>query len=1048
MCGIAGIFSFNGHPVTLAEVKSMCAAIYNRGPDDEGYYIDSNIGLGMRRLSIIDLDSGHQPVANEDGSVQVVLNGEIYNYREIRKELQEKGHRFSTASDTEVIAHLYEEYGDACVKHLRGMFAFALWDKNRQKLLVARDRLGIKPLYFGTVNERLIFASELKAILQLSDIKRDLNWNSLGHVFAFLTSPRNESVIRGIHKLEPGHILTAGIGRELKIRCYWDVAFKPDYGKSQQYFIENLRELLKESVCLRMISDVPLGAFLSGGIDSSAVVATMAQLSSTRIKTFSIGFSEKEFNEACYAREVAGYLNTDHHELILEPDIVNILDDLAWHLDEPFGDSSAIPTYMVSKLAAEHVTVALSGDGGDELFAGYSKYLVEQKEQRYRHIPAAIRQMMGAVGGQMRNGMKGRNFLRHIALNGGARYMDANSMFRRDELQGLFSAEVAEKVMAEDLWQERIEFLDSLDGDWLSNVQYMDMKNYLPLDILTKVDRMSMANSLEARVPLLDHKLVEFAATIPPQYRIHKGVTKYIFKEAMRGILPDSIIDRKKQGFAVPLGSWFRGELDNYVRDLLLSDTSRKRGIFNPAYIENLLILQKQGRPLDLQLWTLLSFELWCRKFLDQPVSANVLNFSRRGDEKIEEPGERAMSKLETDKSATEKIRLLKVVNTFETGGTEGQVMSFVKKLDLDIFDLKVACLEKTGSLMKEYEKRGIPISEFKIKKLYSPKTFSQIYKLASFMRDNRIQVLHCYNFYAMIIAIPAAKIAGVPVVITSIRDRGIYLSKAKKIMQKWTCKMADNILVNADSIEQWLLEEGYNADKIEVIKNGIDLSLYENSTENSIRKEFNIPSKSNIVVMIARLNYMKGVEDFIRAANTVNQYHPDTYFLIIGSPSIECLHVNENGCSEYDDWNRLIARFNMKKKIIFTGNRSDIPAFLAEASISVLPSHSEGLSNTLLESMAAGVPIVTTNTGGNPELVADGVNGILVPVKSPRAIAKAINKILGDNILAEKFSRESLYRAKNDHSLAQMVSKTTALYNNRLLSHSKAGSINCTANI
>ena len=1047
MCGIAGIFSLKDRPVELGEVKSMCAAIVSRGPDDEGYYINGNIGIGMRRLSIIDLDSGHQPVGNEDGSVQVVLNGEIYNYRELRKSLQAKGHRFSTESDTEVIVHLYEEYGDDCVQQLRGMFAFALWDNRKKTLLVVRDRLGIKPLYYGVFAGRLLFASELKALLQLPDIDRDMNWNSVGHVFTFLSSPHDESVIRGVHKLEPGHLLTVGVDQDLKTRSYWDVEFKPDYGKSQQDFAGNLRELLGESVRLRMISDVPLGAFLSGGIDSSAVVATMAQLSSTPIKTFSIGFSEKEFNEAGYAREIADHFATDHHELILEPNVIDLLDDLAWHLDEPFGDSSAIPTYMVSKLAAEHVKVVLSGDGGDELFGGYSKYLVEQKEQRYRYIPAAIRHMMGAVGGHMQEGMKGRNFLRHIALDGGARYMDANSMFRRDELSGLFSAETAQKVMAEDVWRERIDFLESQDNDWLSNIQYMDIKNYLPLDILTKVDRMSMANSLEARVPLLDHKLVEFAATIPAEMRIHKGITKYIFKEAMRGILPDNIIDRKKQGFAIPLGSWFRGELDSYVRDLLLSEKSRGRGFFNTAYIENMLTLHKRGRPLDLQLWTLLSFELWCKRFLDQPVSAKVLNFSRPVKENAEKVTEQEIQTMKNKTGKAERVRLLKVVNTFETGGTEGQVMNLMRKLDLDMFDLKVACLENKGSLVQEYEKRGIPISEFKIKKLYSPATFIQIFKMAAFMRENRIQVLHCYNFYAMIIAIPAAKLAGVPVIITSIRDRGIYLSKAKKIMQKWVCKMADNILVNADSIQHWLLEEGYSAGKIQVIKNGIDLSLYEAGSENTIRKEFGIPEAAKIVVMIARLNYMKGVEDFIRAAKTVNHYHPKTYFLIIGSPSIECLHVDESGNSEYENWNRLIKRSNMQEKIIFTGNRPDIPAFLAQASISVLPSHSEGLSNTLLESMAAGVPIVTTNTGGNPELVIDGVNGLLVPVRNPRELAKAVNRILGDNQLAEKFGRASLSRAKQEHSLVNMVSKTAALYNNRLHTRIKSGILNCPVN-
>lgn len=626
MCGIAGILGIHGKPVQEREVQSMCAALFSRGPDDVGFYVNRSIGLGMRRLSIIDLDTGHQPVANEDGTVQVVLNGEIYNYRELRNELISLGHRFSTSSDTEVIVHLYEEYGQDCVHHLRGMFAFAVWDDSKKELMLARDRLGIKPLYYGVFRDRLVFASELKAILQLPEIARELNWNAVGHLFGFLSTPGNQSVVAGIHKLLPGHTLTTGLDRPLAIHRYWDVEFKPEYGRSPEYFIQRLRGLLEESVGLRMISDVPLGAFLSGGLDSSAVVATMARQTSGPLKTFSIGFSEQGFNEAEHARAVAQAFGTDHHELVLEPDVIGLLDDLAWQLDEPFGDSSAIPTYMVSRLAAQHVKVVLSGDGGDELFAGYSKYQVEQKERHYRYIPGAIRQMLGLVGGHMREGMKGRNFLRHIALDGNSRYLDANSMFGRNELQSLFSSEVGKLVLAQDPWQERIDFLDRQAGHWLSRIQYADIKHYLPLDILTKVDRMSMANSLEARVPLLDHKLVEFAATIPPEFQLRNGSAKYIFKQAMRGILPDHIIDRPKQGFAVPLGSWFRGELDGYVRDILLSDSSRARGIFNTVYIENLLAMHARGRPLDLQLWTLLSFELWCRQFLDNSAAVPLRN--------------------------------------------------------------------------------------------------------------------------------------------------------------------------------------------------------------------------------------------------------------------------------------------------------------------------------------------------------------------------------------------------------------------------------------
>ena len=626
MCGIAGIFGASGKPVEEREVKSMCAALVRRGPDEQGYYTKDWIGLGMRRLSIIDPAEGHQPVHNENGTVQVVLNGEIYNYRELRENLQAKGHAFYTNSDTEVIVHLYEEYGLECVQHLRGMFAFALWDECEHKLVVARDRLGIKPLFFGEFDGKLVFASELKALLQLPWIPRELDWRALAHLFTFMTTPADQSIIMGIRKLEPGHLMTITPNQPLVIQQYWDINFSPDSAHSEDYFIKRLRSELEESVRLHMICDVPFGAFLSGGIDSSAVVATMARQSSRPIKTFTIGFPEKDYNEIVHAREVAKAFGTDHHELILEPDMIGLMDELAWDLDEPFGDASALPTYMVSKLAAEYVKVVLSGDGGDELFAGYDKYRVEQRERRYQHIPAMVRSLLGAVGGGMPEGMKGRNFLRHIALNDSVRYLDAGTLFDKEQQQSLFLSPAAELILAKDPWKELASCLirESAKGssDWLSAVQYLDIKHYLPLDILTKVDRMSMANSLEVRVPLLDHKLVEFAATIPPALRLRNGSSKHIFKQAMRGILPDSIIDRTKQGFAVPLGSWFRGELNVFVRDLLLSQKSRARQIFNPVYIEKLLQLQQRGRPLDLQLWTLVSFELWCRKFLDQVAIA------------------------------------------------------------------------------------------------------------------------------------------------------------------------------------------------------------------------------------------------------------------------------------------------------------------------------------------------------------------------------------------------------------------------------------------
>jgi len=620
VCGIAGIVKWNGRPVLEDEVRAMCRAMVHRGPDEEGVYLGAGVGLGMRRLSIIDLKGGQQPISNEDGSIWVVFNGEIYNHRELRRQLIRDGHTFRTASDTETIVHLYEDLGARALDRLRGMFAFALWDVPRRQLLLARDRLGIKPLYYAELDDGVVFASELKPILQRPDIGRDLNWEAVGHLFTFLATPSSSSIVKGVRKLEPARIATAADGRGVRVERYWDVEFQPDEHSSEDELVEQLRELLVEAVQLHQISDVPIGAFLSGGIDSSAVVATMARLTSSRVKTFSIGFEEADYSELDHARRVAEQFGTEHHELVLQPDVIQIAEDLAWYLDEPFGDTSAIPTYMISKLASEHVTVVLTGDGGDELFAGYDKYVTEQRERQYDRVPATIRQALGAVGRVMPEGMPGRRFLSHLALDGPRRYLDASTLFRTDELRKVFRHEAFRQIATHDPWTHSLAELGGVGSDWVAALQYCDLQTYLPLDILTKVDRMTMAHSIEARPPLLDHRVVEFAATIPARYRLREGTTKYLLKRAMRGVLPDAIIDRPKHGFAVPLARWFRGKLAGFARDVLLSDACRQRGLFAPKRVERLIEHHQSGRNLDLQLWTLLSFELWCRRVLDMPT--------------------------------------------------------------------------------------------------------------------------------------------------------------------------------------------------------------------------------------------------------------------------------------------------------------------------------------------------------------------------------------------------------------------------------------------
>ena len=622
MCGIAGIVNLRGGAPTAGELSAMAAAMVHRGPDSEGSYRAERVGLTMRRLSIIDVENGSQPIANESGSVVTVFNGEIYNYRELRRLLEARGHRFKSGSDTETIVHLYEEYGDACVERLRGMFAFAVWDVERRRLLLARDRIGIKPLYFTRTPERFLFASELKSILQLPDVPRALDPRSVGHLFAALCTPASDSIVRGIHKLEPGHVLSVGPDGRVARRRYWEFRIEPDESKTEKQLVERLREHLDDAVRSHMVSDVPLGAFLSGGVDSSAVVASMSRVRRSGLKTFSIGFESKAHDEAPWARAVAARLGTEHHEAVLAFSDLPRLDELAWHLDEPSGDASALPTIAVTRLAAGHVKVVLSGDGGDELFGGYDKYVVEGQERKLGRMPRWARRLLGLAAWAVPDGVRGRNLLRHFSLDAPERYLDASTLFKEHDRRKLFRPDAIRAFGDADLWQDEIESLRRADGHWLSALQTLDVNRYLPLDILTKVDRMSMANSIEARVPLLDHHLVEFAATIPPRMLIRGATTKYLLKQALRDVLPDEILDRRKQGFAAPLGPWLCGHRDT-VRDVLLSERARERGILDRREVESFLLRFERGADLGLHVWTMVSFELWCREFLDRaPVAA------------------------------------------------------------------------------------------------------------------------------------------------------------------------------------------------------------------------------------------------------------------------------------------------------------------------------------------------------------------------------------------------------------------------------------------
>ena len=581
--------------------------------------VEPGVALGMRRLSIIDVATGHQPISNEDGRISVVFNGEIYNFRELRRSLQAAGHRFSTGTDTEVIVHAYEQWGAEAFTRLRGMFALALLDRRARTLLIARDRVGIKPLYYATVNGRLYFGSEIKSLLCAPDLPRDLNLHALDHYLSFLYAPRDESFFACIRKLPPGNLLTWRSG-QISVAPYWEPPAQETFSGSEREAVDQLQDVLTDAVRAHLVSDVPLGAFLSGGIDSSLVVALMAQVSGARVKTFSIGFEQPEYDELAYARRVAQMFGTDHHEDVVRPDGVGVLERIVSHFDEPFGDTSALPTWYVSQLAAREVTVVLSGDGGDEMFGGYTRYIPDARVTAVdRYAPAALRRVAGAVGARLPRGARGKRFLRHVACDARGRYLDTIGFFTADDKAGLLSADLRGRLRAGDPEYRLIRHFDRYAKlPWPSQMMRFDVETYLPEDILTKVDRMSMAHSIEARVPLLDNSVIDFASSLPSALKIRDGRRKHVLKEVAARFLPGELIDRRKQGFGVPLDVWFRGSLRELFADTLLSPRSLQRGYFEAAFIRGLIHEHLSGRrDHTFRLWQLVVFERWLQQYVD-----------------------------------------------------------------------------------------------------------------------------------------------------------------------------------------------------------------------------------------------------------------------------------------------------------------------------------------------------------------------------------------------------------------------------------------------
>jgi asparagine synthase (glutamine-hydrolysing) len=625
MCGICGIVERHG-PIDQQALRRMTAAIRHRGPDDEGFYFASEegsvgVGLGFRRLSIIDLVTGNQPIPNEDGTVRVVFNGEIYNYRELRSGLESRGHRFATGSDTEVIVHLYEELGPRCVERLNGMFAIALWDARRNELVLARDRFGKKPLYYADLDGSLLFGSELKSLVEHPRCPRALDFGALSRYLALEYVPTPYSIFAGVRKLPGGHLLRWRDGR-ISLERFWDLELRPDEAAHpDEEYVEEFLELFRAAVRRRLVSDVPLGAFLSGGIDSSSVVAMMVEaVPAQAVKTFSIGFDERSFDESQHARRVAAHFGTDHHEEVFTAEVMlHTLPTVVDWLDEPFGDASILPTYLLSRFTREHVTVALGGDGSDELLAGYPTFPADRLARFYRvprllHdnviVPVADRLPVSTANFSF--DFKLKRFLRAAAAREDERHPVWLGSFTPDDQAALLTAAPGDPLAE----QRRV--LAAAGGDRLAKLIYLYAKTYLQDDILVKVDRASMACSLEVRAPFLDVELVEFLSRVPSRLKLRRLETKHLLKRAMGDVLPPGIATRAKKGFGIPVAEWFKGELREALQDELSPDRIRRQGLFEPVEAQRLVSEHLSGRRDHRKaLWTLFVFQLWHRRWLE-----------------------------------------------------------------------------------------------------------------------------------------------------------------------------------------------------------------------------------------------------------------------------------------------------------------------------------------------------------------------------------------------------------------------------------------------
>ena len=990
MCGIAGYIG-GQFPAKSEEVHQMCQAIVHRGPDDEGIYARGPAALGMRRLSIIDVAGGHQPIHNEDQTIWVVFNGEIYNFPELRRELEQKGHKFYTNSDTEVIVHLYEDLGKDCIKKLRGMFAIALYDEGKQSLLLARDRLGKKPLHYALDGGRLYFGSEIKAILAVAPQLAEVDPEGVLQFFYFDYIPDPYTAFRRIRKLPPGYLLEFEKG-SFHVEQYWDL---PEYGTnpvaSEEECLDEMERRLAEAVRIRLISEVPLGALLSGGVDSSIVVALMARASSTPVKTFSIGFENQDFNELEYARIVAKRFGTDHHELVVKPNLWETLQKLTCMMEEPFGDSSMIPTYHVSKMAREHVTVALAGDGGDELFAGYDRYVVNLKRQHFDHIPRwAGQRYRDYIYPQLPARLRGRKLSWNLSLQSRDRYLDGISFLpARHRERELFSRDFQEQAaLLPDPFEKFRQYYDHGPAkDPLSRLLYLDTKTYMTGDVLAKVDRMSMAASLEVRAPILDHQFVEWATGLPAHWKYRDGTKKYILKKLAKRVgVPQELLDRRKQGFALPLVHWMRQDMKDELHQILLDSRSLERGYFDPDAVRGIVREHIAGdRDHSGVLWQLLVFELWHRNFLERlPGGATETRLwdaanagvtkeipeaeSSRADLTNADRPNAAMQPVSAKQRKALRVAIV-APSLRKVGGQAVQASLLLRNWrDDPSVDAKFVPIDREFPAMLRWME-AVPFLRTVVR---APFYWAQLWNE---LGDVDLAHIFSASYWSFWIApVPAwivARLRGKRTIL-NYRSGEAQDHLSRSLFARAMLRRMGKIVVPSAYLKDVFSEFNIHA---EVIPNLVDIKQIPYRERNELRP---------VLICTRGCEPYYAVDDLLRAFGLVQAVYPQAQLLLVG------------GGSREQEMRKLTQELRLQQ-VEFAGrvSREQIGALYDRSDIFVNASIVDNMPVSLIEAFAAGIPVVSTSPGGIRYIVEHERTGLLSAPHDWRELGENVLRLL-----------------------------------------------------